>query len=187
MAGPPYSGPVSYPPVDVTEVAVGIDGDFLYMRVTYAGIVPSIVVHVPANGEVEEQWITNQGMNIALNTDGDQGTGGSGEGVSGVDIFFAVSFEYGQRHQVYTNWDFPDGDIHNHVGHLEGELGEGGPGFDYALARYPITTLGAFLPRGSTVEIGSWSEAESYDGAGNLLYHHFAFDRVIDGQSWVIP
>lgn len=145
------------------------------------------MVHVQPSGEVEEQWANNQGMNIALNVDGDIDTGGGGEGVHGIDIFFAVSFDYGRRNQVYANWDFPDGDVHHNQQHMDGELLEGGPGHSFALVRYDVSNLGSFFPRGQTVDVGSWSEAESYDAQDNLKYHHFAFDRVIDGGSWVIP
>ncbi len=187
MDGPPYSGPVPWPSIDVTRVSVGVEAGFLYMRVDFAGAIPADVVHLMPEGEIEEQFVTNQGMNIALNVDGEVGTGGGGEGVSGIDIFFAVSFDYGKRHQIYANWDFPDGDVHHHQSQLYGELGEGGPGSSYAVVRYPISDLGSFFPRGETVDIGSWSEAESYEADGTLKYHHFAFDRVIDGETWTIP
>ncbi len=186
--GPPYSGPVPFPAVDVSEIPVGVEGDFLYMRVDFAGPIPAAPVHIVASGEVEEQWVRNQGMNIALNVDGDAGTGGGGEGVSGIDIFFAVGFDY-QRgvNLVYANWDFPDGDLHHNLQQMDGELGQGGPGHAFALVRYDVSGLGSFFPRGGTVDIGSWSEAESYNADGSLKYHHFAFDRVIDGGSWTIP
>lgn len=186
MAGPPYSGPVLFPSIDVTDVRLGVDGDFLYMRVQFAGPVPSDVVHVAQAGEVEEQWVKNQGMNVAANVDGDEATGGSGEGVSGIDIFFAVSFDYGVQAQIYANYEFPDGDVHHHQNQIVGELGPGGPGHDFAVARYDVSSLGAFFPRGTTVEVGSWSEAESFNADGSLKYHHFAFDRVIDGGLWSI-
>ncbi len=187
MAGPPYSGPVPFPSVDVTRVSVGVDGDFLYMRVEYAGPIPESPVHVLPDGEVEEQWANNQGMNIALNVDGDIQTGGGGEGVSGIDIFFAVSFDYGRQNNIYANWDFPDGDVHHNLHQMEGEIGEGGPGHNFALVRYDISALGVFFPLGQTVDIGSWSEAESFNADGSLKYHHFAFDRVIDGGTWTLP
>jgi hypothetical protein len=171
----------------VTQIAVGVDGDYLYMQVEFAGAIPTERVQIRAAGEVEEQWVSNQGMNIALNVDGDESGGGSGEGVSGVEIFFAVGVDYGERVQVYANWDFPDGDIHNNTYHMDSELGAGGPGYDYVLVRYDISDLGEYFPLGATVDIGSWSEAESENGDGSLKYHHFAFDAVIDGGSWTIP
>jgi len=187
MAGPPYSGPVPFPPADVRRVSVGVDGRFLYMRVDYLGSIPIDVVHQQPSGEIEDQWVKDQGMNIAMNVDGDIDTGADGEGVHGIDIFFAVAFDFGMRAKVYANWDFPDGDVHHHQNHSEGELGIGGPGYDYAVVRYDTSTMGAFFPRGATVDVGSWSEAESFDADGSLKYHHFAFDRVIDGGTWTIP
>ena len=71
-------------------------------------------------------------------------------------------------------------------GQEEAELGGGGPGHDYAIVRYRIVDLGAYVPRGEQVEVGSWSEAESFDAAGDLKYHHFAFDRMIEDDTWII-
>ncbi len=187
QAGPPYSAIIPFPPVDIESIAMGVEGDFLYMRVDYAGVIPTESVRVPPGGEVAEQWIGTQGMSIALNTDGDMQSGGGGEGVSGIDIFFAVAYDYGVRNNVYSNWEFPDGDLHHQQNHREGEFGEGGPGYDYAVVRYDVSGLGAYLPFGEAVDIGSWSEAESFTEAGALLYHHFAFDRAIDGGQWSIP
>ena len=186
MAGPPYSGPVPFGSVDVTDISLGVQGAFLYMRVDYAAPIPTDLVHIVSAGEVEEQWVRNQGMNIALNAD-DSMSGVGGEGVHGIDIFFAVSFDFGIASDIYVNWGFPDGDLHNATGHAAGELGQGGPGFDFAVVRYDVSGLGEFFPRGATVDIGSWSEAESFNADGSLKYHHFAFDRVIEEMTWSIP
>ena len=66
-------------------------------------------------------------------------------------------------------------------------MGEGGPGFTYAIARWDISGLGSVFPLGITADIGSWSEAESYNLDGTLKYHHFAFDRLPGDTTWVIP
>lgn len=184
---PSYSGLVSYPPVDVERIRLGVQDDYLYMRVDFVAPIPDEPVHIPRSGEVEEQWVRNQGMNVALNTDGNRETGGGGEGVKGIDIFFAIALEYGSRIEVYANYDFPTPDVHLNQSQIEGELGDGGPGHDFVLVRYDISGLGAYLPRSVPLEVGSWSEAESYDSDGTLKYHHFAFDRVIDGGIWTIP
>ena len=102
-------------------------------------------------------------------------------------VFFAVGFAYGWQTNVYANWGFPDGDLHHQQFHAEGELGMGGPGFDYVVVRYLIRDLAAYFPRGQAFDIGSWSEAESFTESGDLLYHHFAFDRVIDGEQFTAP
>ncbi len=58
MAGPPYSGPVPFPPVDVERVLLGIEGDFLFLRVDFAGAIPTAVVHIAESGETEDNtWI----------------------------------------------------------------------------------------------------------------------------------
>ena len=71
-AGPPYSGPVPYPSIDLIEVRLGVDSEFLYMRVEIAGPIPSQQVRFTQKGEMEDQIVMNQGMNIALNTDGNR-------------------------------------------------------------------------------------------------------------------
>ena len=72
----------------MTNVQLGVDGDWLYMRVDYYGVIPAAGVAIAADGEIEAQTVGGQGMNFAMNTDGDIQTGGGGEGVSGIDIFF---------------------------------------------------------------------------------------------------
>lgn len=167
---PPYSSPVDYPPVDVTGLSMGVDGDFLYIRYDFAGNLPQDEHEVAASGEVEQQTVHNQSISINFNSDNDLTTGAGGEGIDGIDIFFALVLEYGIETKVYANYGFPDGDIHNHLGHAPGELGEGGSGYNYIVLRYKISDLGAYFPLGTTREFGGWSEAESD------LYHHFAFD-----------
>ena len=176
---------------DVTEIQFGVDVDFLYIRVDFAGPVPTSPIHIPAEAgnNFEEQWITNQGMNVAM--DSVPGVGGGGEGVDGIDIFFAVNFIYGVQTAVYTNYSFPDGDVHNNEYQDYGELIEGGMGHDYVLVRFYITDKAPYYPStsGQTVNVGSWSEAESYTAAsgGTLFYHHFFYDLIIDSGTFTIP
>ena len=186
QAGPAY-GPVRFAPVDITAISLGVDGNYLYMRVDYDGVIPTAPFEIVENPPVERQFVKNQGMNIALNVDDDIATGGGGEGgIYGIDIFFAVGFDYGSISNVYVNWDFVGGDLHLAQGHALGELGEGGQGYDYVIVRFDISALGSFFPQGSTVDIGSWSEAESFNSDGSLKYHHFAFDEVT-ATTWTIP
>lgn len=184
--GLPYSGPVDFPSVDVTQIILGVDRGFLYMRVDYRGSIPTEPVQIIQAGEVEAQLVTDQGMNISLNTDNNLQTGSSGDGISGVDIFFAIGFTFGNDINIYANYDFPDGDIHHNQQQIDGELGFGGPGYSYAIVRYDISNLGSFFPLGETISFGSWSEAESSNPDGTIKYHHFAFDPF-DAVIWTIP
>ena len=177
---PPYASPVDYPPVDVTDISMGVDGEFLYIRYDFAGALPDAPFAVAASGEVEQQTVEHQSISINFNSDDDLGTGAGGEGIDGIDIFFALVIEYGFETKVYANYGFPDGDIHHHQGQTIGELGPGGPGHDYVILRYKITDLGQYFPRGTTRDFGGWSEAESD------LYHHFAFDPWV-ADSFDIP
>ena len=70
--------------------------------------------------------------------------------------------------------------------HFEGECGEGGPGHDYVIIRYDVTKLGNLFPKGTNVQLISWSEATSFDSSGNEFYHHFAFDDV-GITTWTLP
>ncbi|MFC1998520.1 hypothetical protein ACFLVR_02620 [Chloroflexota bacterium] len=173
---PAYIDEVDYPPINVIRVSLGVEGKYLYIRLDYAGGIPSFAIEVIASGNIEAQTVEAQGTNVALEVDNNPDTG-----AIGVDIFFAVNFDYGEQTQVYANYDFAGtNDIHKNNQHLEGELGEGGMGYDYAIVRYDTSELGAYFPRGSTVMVEFWSEVVS------SLYHHFDFEEI-DAVEWTIP
>ena len=183
--GPPYV--THYAPADIRDVSLGMDGKYLYMRLDFSGILPHGNVYVPADGVVEEQTVHGQSFSINLDCDNSDVTGANGEGVKGLDIYFAINMLYGIETMAYANYDFPPpgdpnyGDVHYHNGHVEGEVGAGGPGYDFLLLRYDVSGVDPFFfPRGTTVEIGAWSEAESD------LYHHFSFDPM-NPSNWAIP
>ena len=184
-AQPPFIYP--YPPVDIDKIKMGVDENHLYIKVEFVGEIPDEVIHIPAQNSVAEQWVKNQGMSVNMNSDGDEQTGAGGEGVKGIDIFFGLGFDYGKWSQAYANYGFPDGDIHHNQGQIEGVIGEGGQGYDYVIIRFDISLLPAqYWPKGTTVDIGSWSEAESFDHDNNVFYHHFAFDPQPSAQ-FTIP
>ncbi|MFC1978991.1 hypothetical protein ACFLVP_03285 [Chloroflexota bacterium] len=173
---PTYIDQIDYPPINITKVLLGVEDNYLYMRLDYAGEVPSLPYQIIPAGEVEAQTVEAQGTNVVFEVDNNPDTG-----AIGVDIFFAVNFDYGKRTQVYTNYDFSGtDDIHENNQHMEGEVGDGGMGYDYVIVRYDISKLGSFFPRGNTVMVGFWSEAESD------LYHHFDFEET-DQIEWTIP
>ena len=178
---PPYTAAVNYAPVDVIGHSMGVDEGFLYIRFDFGGIIPLDKDPVPASGEIEAQTVRSQSISINFNSDGDLGTGAGGEGIDGIDIFFAFSLDYGHPPHIYTNYGFPDGDIHNHLGHAEGELGMGGPGYDHVVMRFRIADFSAYLPIGVSLDYGGWSEAESN------LYHHFSFDPMLPGSFYIHP
>lgn len=180
-AGPAYVIP--YPPVDLTKIEAGVQGSMLYMRVTYAAPIPTQPVSIPAKGGLPAMTVRNQGMSLNLDADDNPTTGADG----GIDIFFAVKFIYGQNLYVYANYDFLTTDIHLNRGHLQGALIDGGPGRNFVLVGFDLTSVGAFFHRGVTVPIYAWSEAESFDASGTLLYHHFAFDPMADSHWTIAP
>lgn len=178
---PPYSTAVYYPPADVIGLSMGIEDGFFYIRFDFAGVIPTTDIPVSAAGEIEAQTVTAQGISVNFNSDGDLNTGAGGEGIDGIDLFFGFSLEYGEPPYVYANYGFPDGDIHHPLGHSDGEMGEGGPGYQYVVLRFMISDFADYLPSGETLDYGGWSEAESD------LYHHFSFDPLAPGSFYVQP
>ena len=171
------SYPISYPATDVTGVDLGIDGNYLYIKATFTDTIPSEIVSISASGDVEAQTVHQHDIGINLDIDNNGSTGAAG----GIDIFFAVVFFYGNSTSVYANYNFSSTDIHEHQSSLEGELVGGGAGYKYAVLRYDISQLdSSYFPRGQTVVVSIWAEAESN------LYHHYAYDPM-PLQSWTIP
>jgi hypothetical protein len=182
---PPFV--LSYPPADITRIEAGLRWPTLYMRVTWAAPIPSQPVAIPAQGGLPAMTVPGHGMSLVLDSDNDPKTGSNGaEMIGGVDIFFAVKTYYGSSIGAYANYDFANGDIHLNRGHLEGTMLEGGPGSPSVLVSFDLSTTGTFFRRGVTVPIGAWSESESFDGGGKLVFHHFTYDPVAAG-SWIIP
>ncbi len=171
---PPY--PVSYSPVDVTQVSLGVKGNCFYIRIEYVGVIPTGPVDIPEDPPVEAQIVGAQGTNVIMGVNND--------GIWG-DVAFSVGFKYGEWIGVYAHSDRPPG-TNNYQFYLEGELGEGGPGHNYVIVRYNDAKLGSLFPRGTTVRVDIWSEAGSFDSSGNEFYHHFAFD-VLAITTWTLP
>jgi hypothetical protein len=169
---PAYIDEIEYPAVNITTAAMGIDGDYLYIRLDYAANIPPYPVMIAAEGNIEDQIVASQLTTIAFNTDGDADTGVE----CGAEMLLAVAFNYGDDTEVYGEYDFDSSGEVN----LTGELGEGGMQYDYAILRYHILGLSTHFASGSTITVEFWSEAESD------LYHHFAFEET--GQfEWAIP
>lgn len=178
---PPYTSPVAYSPIDVTQVVFGMVDDYLYMQLDFNAIIPSAPQTVPASGEVEQQSVTAQSFNFALDTDNNDATGGAGEGVDGVDFCFTVHADYGVGVEVTADYGIPSGGGFAGSGQLQGELGAGGPGSNFVLVRFDVSGVGqGVLPRGTQVEIGGWSVAESN------LYDGLSTDSL-DTDTWSVP
>jgi hypothetical protein len=186
----PQEGPpavVQYPPADVVSYRLGVEGQYLYLQVNYAAAIPGGPVTIPAQQGMPVQFVREQGCSFDFNVDGNVNTGASGfPAINGIDIFFGIKLLYGTPPQAYANYDFTNNDIHLNRGHIDGVVLDGGAGSTRVTARFDVSTLGSFFPRGAAVMVGGWSEAESSDAAGNTIYHHFAFDPV-PAVAWTIP
>lgn len=174
---------IPHPPGDATRISWGIEGDFLFMRLDFAAPIPQGPVPVAAVGELGPQTVQGQSVSLVINADASTATGGGASPwLEGVDLFVALNLRYGVDNLAYINYDFLDGDLHKHQGQVQGVVGEGGPGTTFIVARYDISGVPArFLPRGSTVRVGSWVESESD------LFHEMAVDTVIVDQAWLVP
>lgn len=176
---PPY--PVSYSPVDVTQVSLGVLGNYFYIRVDYTGTIPTASVDISEDPPVESQTVGEHDTTVLMDVDNDGMTGGA----MGEEVFFQVRFNYGRDTLVGAAYD-PVPGTDNYQSWFEGEFGEGGPGHDYVIIRYDVAKLGNLFPRGTNVQVISWSEAMSFDSSGNEFYHHFAFDDV-GITTWTLP
>lgn len=174
---------VPYAPADVTGIAFGVDGSYLYLRVDFAAAIPTGPVAIAAQPGLAAQTVSSQSLSLVMDADNDTQTGGGASPwLEGVDLFFAISVKYGGQTLVYVNYDFLDGDLHKNQRQLSGVVGAGGPGYDYIIVRYDVSQLPpGFFPRGSQVRVGSWIEAESE------LYHEMAADTILINEPWTIP
>ena len=174
---------IPHAPGDATRISFGIEGNYLYLRLDFAALIPQAPVPVPAVGSVGPQTVEGQSVSLVINADGDTKTGGGASPwLEGVDLFVALNLRYGTDNLAYINYDFLDGDLHKHQGQVRGVVGEGGPGTTFVVARYDISSVPqAFLPRGSAVQAGSWVESESD------LFHEMAVDTVLTDQTWLVP
>ncbi len=186
----PAEGPpsiVPYAPADVTSVRLGVSGSYLYVQVNYAANIPTAPVNIPAQAGMPAQVVREQGFSLDFNMDGDERTGaGAWPVINGVDIFFALRVDYGDDAEAYANFDFTGNDVHFNRGHVTGTIVAGGAGTNSLTARFDVSALGAFFPRGRAVVVGAWSEAESSDAGGRTIYHHFAYDPV-PAVPWTTP
>ena len=175
---------IPYAPTDVVRSAYGVDDDFFYLRLEFAGTIPSVPQDIPGNPpDFVSQTATGQVSSFVINTDGNDTSGGQANPwANGVEIFFAFVIEYGLRIDIYANYDFANDDLHQHRQQVLGELGAGGPGTNFMLMRWDVSQLPpAFFPRGQTVTVGQWTEGET-----NLI-HEMAIDTAIEHGTWTIP
>lgn len=162
---------IPYPPCDILSVKWGIHGEFFYLQVEYADIIPN------QNVSIQSNLVHGQSMSVAFDTDNNSSSGT----LWGVEVFFAVGYIYEESSvKVYAGFDFLNEDIHSMQRSEPGELGFGGIGYDYVIVRYNLTILGDAFPGGYFTPWWSWSEAESD------IFHHFALDELGQGN-WSCP
>jgi hypothetical protein len=186
----PAEGPpsvVQYAAADVSSVRLGMSGQYLYIQVNYAAAVPTAAATIPAQSGMSTQFVRRQSISFNFNVDGNDHNGASAFPIiTGIDIFFGFAITYGNgTPDVYAHWDFANGDIHQNRSQMNGEVVQSA-GANTITARFDVSSLGSFFPRGANVVVGGWSEAESSDASGNTIYHHFAYDPYM-AANWTIP
>ena len=183
-----YGGPsdiIPHPPIDVTQVSVGVWEGYVYVRLDFDGVIPTSPVYIAQSLPVEEQTVVDQQTNVATDCDGNPATGFSMEGITGADIMFGVRFVYGRDRIVFALMGFTGGSDAAST-EINGDIGPGGPGHNNVTVRYNISKLAGYWTSGANGDLGGWSEASSKDPGGNELYHHFAFDQITP-TTWTVP
>ena len=163
----------TYPSVDITDVALGVSTEYLYIRVDFSTPIPSAPVDVSGVWPDPSKWVLNHGFTLFLNVDGQPGD----------DIIFRCKLRYGGEYLIATYRVDPAPNLNQLIG--VGELGEGGSGFNYMIVRYYVEDLGDLFPRGVAVSASFSSFAESYQ-ADREVPVDTAYDNTFLG-AWTTP
>jgi hypothetical protein len=162
----------TYPSIDVTDVALGVDNDYLYIRVDFAVPIPTVHQDVSGVWPFPSEYVKDQGFRLNLNVDGQFGG----------DVLFTCKLRYGEGYVLYVLSVEVPANLDPLVG--VGELGEGGSGYDYLIVRFDVSELGSLFPRGTAVTAGLDASADSVDADDNMA--DSAWDNVSVGV-WNIP
>jgi hypothetical protein len=161
-----------YPSIDVTDLALGISDDYLYIRVDFSAPIPTTPQDVSGVWPSPSESVKDHGFNFILNVDGQPG----------FDISFICKLRYGEGYILYAFRIGVSPDLEPLV--AVGELGEGGSGFNYLIARYDVSNLGSLFPRGAAVSASFDASATAVDYDENTA--DAATDMVAVGI-WTIP
>ena len=141
----------TYPSVDVTDVALGMSGDYLYIRVDFSTNIPTAAQDVSGVWPSPSAYVMDHGFYFDLFVDA----------VPGPDISFRCKLRYGEGYVLYVL----SGEIPPNLDPLVGvgEFGEGGSGYDYLIVRFDTSEFGSLFPRGTAVGTSFGSSANAYD------------------------
>jgi hypothetical protein len=154
---------------DMTEVDVGLDSNYLYIRYWFNGTWPSNDSNWPTiNGDHIKDITCNTGIDIDNNpSTGVISDGGTEEMVNlGYRINTNYHFFYGFKCGP-TGIEFPE-EKRYQIDEYLGSYMISGPGYDYVIGAYPLSNLS--LSAGQNITLITWVET------GSSLYHHATFD-----------
>lgn len=162
----------AYPSIDVTDLALGVSDDYLYIRIDFSAPIPTAPQDVSGVWPSPADSVKDHGFSFILNVDGQPG----------FDILFNCKLRYGGGYMLYVLRIEVSPDLDPLVG--VGELGEGGSGFDYLIARYDVSNLGSLFPRGTAVSTGFDTFAYAVDIEENPVD---AASDFVNVGAWTIP
>jgi len=160
--------PVDY--ADINNLKIGLDDQYLYIKLTMNGTFPEVVSDFPA---FEGDPLNSFGFNIGLDNDNNNRTGCISDG--GTDSIIGWGFHsengrvsiYSQYFAGPTGIETPEqARYQNNVFGVEIQFG--GPGHDYFTMAIPLSPL--LIAKGQEITINSWAESASN------RYMHASFD-----------
>jgi len=164
--GAPPGGVVPFGPSDLTSIELGADTDYLYVRLTMAGALPSQAV--PLAGD-QVRGIT---ANVVFDTDQNPNTGRPAEAGAEAHAVYSLRLLPARVSDAY--WfagatGIGDPEDQRYSAHGSGPLIGGGPGSAQVVTRFPLGGLG--LVPGTLMNVVAWV------GAAGQQWDHLSFDE----------
>jgi len=154
--GTPPGGVVAYGPNDLTNVELGADDGYLYLRVTLAQELPA------APQPVAGFDVVGISLDLAFDLDQDPATGCPAESGAEARVTYELQLVPLTRHSVRwfaqpTGISSPERARYGLVG--SGALLEGGPGLQQITLRLALTDLG--VTPGQPLDVFGWAQSRS--------------------------
>jgi hypothetical protein len=158
------SSPYPVPFADLTGATFAVDANYLYVRLTVAGVYPRTEDELPWYGQDQ---IRKLGVNIGLDTDNNASTGSPGDGGSevllGIGMMMTPTCGWMDVYEFWygpTGIEWPEEQRWEHANNRNLIVAAwGGVGFDYCIMVYPAGVLG--VRPGQTIAVNSWNECAS--------------------------
>ena len=164
---------------DVKEVDIGIDANYLYLKVIFNGLWPKTDNNWPI---INDDQLTSTNFNVGIDVDNNQQTGCLSDSGTEIMIGFGTRMNMtgGNPPGTWNGYktspsgiEFPEEKRYLNDYYFN-EAMIGGPGYNYVMNAYPLRILN--LSSGQEITLHMWAEAMS------KKYHHAAFDNVNIGN-----